>query len=98
MREYATKKQSDAVQSVPRGKVPTPGMSNQQMLAFLSASQKERVSDEDNIRQRLAEKFGVDFSGLKITKDTALDDVQECAYTKGNEIHLAPDVNLASQE
>ena len=98
MREYAAKKQPNAVQHVPPEEAPISGMSNQAMLAFLSASQKQRVSEEDEIRQKLTERFGVDFSGLKITKDAALEDVQERAYTKGNEIHLAPDVNPGSPE
>jgi hypothetical protein len=105
MREYAAKKQPNAAkmepnaaQPVPRGKVPIPGMSNQEMLAFLSASPKQRVSQEDGIRQKLTEKFGVDFSGLKITRNAALADIHERAYTKGNEIHLAPDVNPVSME
>jgi len=73
-------------------------MSNQALLAFLSSSQKQSVTGEERIRQRLSEKFGVDFSGLKITKDAALEDVQELAYTRGNEIHLAPNVDPASPE
>ena len=94
----AAKMEPNAAQPVPRGKVPIPGMSNQEMLAFLSASPKQRVSQEDGIRQKLTEKFGVDFSGLKITRNAALADIHERAYTKGNEIHLAPDVNPVSME
>jgi hypothetical protein len=98
MREYANKKKPNAEQSVTRDKVSASGMSNQAMLSFLSASQKLRVSDEDGIREKLTEKFDVDFSGLQITKDAALNDIQERAYTKGNEIHIAPDVNPESPE
>jgi len=97
MREYAVKKRLDAAQPAARGKA-VPGMSNQAMLAFLSAMPKKRVPEEEGIRQRLSDKFGVDFSGLKITKDAALGDIQERAYTRGNEIHLAPDVDTGSIE
>ena len=104
MQEYALKRQLDAAkdqpgsaQPIPGGKA-VPGMSNQAMLAFLSAMPKKRVPEEEGIRERLSEKFGVDFSGLKITRDFALGDIQERAYTRGNEIHLAPDVDTGSAE
>ena len=97
MREYAVKKRLDAAQPAARGKA-VPGMSNQAMLAFLSAMPKKRVPEEEGIRERLSDKFGVDFSGLKITRDFALGDIQERAYTRGNEIHLAPDVDTGSAE
>ena len=98
MRQYAANKQTRAAHTLPGGRVANSGMSNQTMLTLLSGSQKQRVAEEDAIRQRLNEKFGVDFNNLRVTKDAALRDIQERAYTKGNEIHLAPDVNPASLE
>lgn len=97
VREYAVKKRPQAARPGPRGGVPGPGVSNQAMLKYLDALPKQRVPEEEGIRRQLSNRFGVDFSGLKITKDAGLGDV-ELAYTKGNEIHLAPDVSPASPE
>ena len=76
----------------------SPGMSNQSMLTMLGASEHQSVSCEEAIKQRLTERFGVGFDGLQVTKDPALETLQERAYTKGNEIHLAPDVDFNTDE
>jgi len=72
------------------------GLSEQELLGHLSASPSADMPGQDSIRQSLSDQFGADFRGLKVTRDSTLSALGERAYTKGNEIHLAPDVDISS--
>ena len=74
------------------------GLSNYAIAEAMTGVQSHRVDLGEAMHKRLESRFGVPMAGLKVFRDTGLDDVGAHGYAKGNEIHIADrDFNLHSE-
>jgi len=72
--------------------------SNYSIAEAMTGVQSRRVDLGEAMQSRLEDRFGVSMAGLKVFKDTGLNDVGAHAYAKGNEIHIADrDFNLNTE-
>ena len=64
-------------------------ISNQAILDQLNTMKSRRREPSADVNAKLAERFGVQMTGLKIYEDEGLSEMGPNAYARGNEIHFA---------
>mgnify|MGYP005770762359 CR=1 FL=1 len=64
-------------------------ISNQAILDQLNTMKSRRREPSADVNAKLAERFGVQMTGLKIYEDEGLSEMGPNAYARGNEIHFS---------
>jgi hypothetical protein len=101
---YAARKTSVPPPSQVSRNVKKPQLSNSTLLAALESSFEDDLASRHSTRanlpeilqKRMNEHFGVPLDGMRVYRDSGLDEMGQTAYSQGNAIHISDKIDLGS--